>query len=103
MARCSASAPITGSTRARGSRAPGRPSPDSGAVVGVTQLLDGTIVGVGTDHHLYLRATLASRWVPVPDSGAVTAVLQLQSGRLLGIGTDHQLYARTTVASPWSL
>ncbi|MCW3467091.1 M57 family metalloprotease [Chitinophaga nivalis] len=75
----------------------------SGDVVNTTVTADGTIIGVGTDHQLYTRATLVSPWVLVPSSGAVIAVTIQASGAFLAIGTDNQLYTRATLTSNWVL
>ncbi len=75
--------------------------PNSRAVIGVTQLNNGTFLGVGADTLLYTRATLTSPWQQVPASGAVIRVIQISDGRMLGVGTDHFLYTRATLTSPW--
>ncbi len=80
---------------------PWRKIPDSSAVLSVTPLRDGTIVGVGLDNLLYTRATLTSPWVQVPGSGAVLAVTQLRDGRLLAVATNGLLYTRGSLTSPW--
>ena len=75
--------------------------PNSGAVKGVTQLHDGTIVGVGMDNLLYTRATLTSPWVQVPNSGAVMRVTQMMDGTIVGVGMDNTLWTRATLTSGW--
>jgi len=75
--------------------------PNSGAVKAITQLKDGTIVGVGMDQGLYTRATLTSSWVLVPGSHAVKSVTQLPSGTIVGVGMNDQLYTRETLTSTW--
>jgi predicted flap endonuclease-1-like 5' DNA nuclease len=82
---------------------PWRQIPNSGEVKAVTQLRDGTILGVGLGiHFLYTRATVTSPWVQVPNSGDVKGVTQLLDGTILGVGLgDHLLYTRATLTSPW--
>jgi C1A family cysteine protease len=48
--------------------------PNSGDVIGVTIMQDGTILGIGTNQQLYTRATLTSNWINVPNSGDVLGV-----------------------------
>ncbi|CAF1443964.1 unnamed protein product [Adineta steineri] len=49
-----------------------------GAVIAVTQLHNGTILGIGTNNKLYTRATLSSDWIQVPNTmGAVIGITQL--------------------------
>lgn len=75
--------------------------PSSGAVKAITQLKDGTLVGVGMDHDLWTRAALTSGWVQVPGSGAVKSVTQLPSGLIVGVGMNDELYTRETLTSTW--
>ncbi|MBO1048842.1 MAG: hypothetical protein HEQ10_14375 [Dolichospermum sp. DEX182a] len=75
--------------------------PNSGSVIGITVLPNGTILGIGTDNLLYTRATLNSNWVQVPNSGAVIGITVLPNGTILGIGTDKLLYTRATLNSNW--
>ena len=75
--------------------------PNSGSVIGITVLPNGTILGIGTDNLLYTRATLNSNWVQVPNSGSVIGVTVLPNGTILGIGTDNLLYTRATLNSNW--
>jgi microcystin-dependent protein len=75
--------------------------PNSGSVIGVTQMLDGRTLGIGTDNLLYTRDDLSGPWVQVPNSGAVIGVAQLLDGRILGIGTDKTLYTRDRLTSAW--
>jgi hypothetical protein len=46
-------------------------------VIGVAQLTDGRILGIGTDNLLYTRDTLTSAWVQIANSGLVIAVAQM--------------------------
>src|SRR6266704_3045582 len=75
--------------------------PNSGLVIGITVMRDGSIVGIGQDHILYTRATLNSPWAQVPNSGLVTAVTVMHDGSIVGIGLDRLLYTRATLFSPW--
>jgi hypothetical protein len=75
--------------------------PNSGSVIGVTVLKDGTILGIGMDNYLWTRATLNSSWVQVPNSGSVIGVTVLQDGTILGIGMDKYLWTRATLNSSW--
>ncbi|CAF4404264.1 unnamed protein product, partial [Rotaria magnacalcarata] len=77
--------------------------PDSGSMIGVSNLKDGTILGVGTNNQLYTRATISSSWVNVPDSGNIVSVTILKDGTILGVSTDTRLYTRATLRSPWIL
>jgi hypothetical protein len=53
--------------------------PNSGNVIGVTVMPNGTIVGIGMGNELFLRATLTSPWVKVPNSGSVIGVASIPS------------------------
>lgn len=75
--------------------------PGSNAVIAVTQLQDGTILGVGTDNALYTRPALAGSWTQVPSSKAVKAVTQRRDGTIVGVGMNNALYTRATLTSPW--
>jgi hypothetical protein len=77
--------------------------PNSGSVIGVTQIQDGKLLGIGLDNQLYTRDSLTSPWVLVPNSGAVIGITQMRGGRILGIGLDDQLYTRESLTSPWVL
>jgi Phage Tail Collar Domain/Tectonin domain len=70
-------------------------------LAGITQLSDGTLLGIGADLQLYTRHDLYSSWVNIPDSAAVVSVTQLRDGTILGAGTDHKLYTRASLTSPW--
>jgi hypothetical protein len=82
-------------------RSPWVAVPNSGSVIGVTQLNDGTFLGVGTDNLLYTRATLTSPWQQVPGSGSVIRAIQMSNGTIVGVGTDHRVYTRATLTSTW--
>lgn len=75
--------------------------PGSNTVIAVTQLQDGTILGVGTDNALYTRAALAGAWTQVASSKAVKAVTQRRDGTIVGVGMNNALYTRATLTSPW--
>ncbi|MDB9520560.1 hypothetical protein PN480_01150 [Dolichospermum circinale CS-1225] len=68
--------------------------PNSGSVIGVTVMQDGTILGIGMDKYLWTRATLNSSWVQVPNSGSVIGVTVMQDGTILGIGMDNYLWTK---------
>ncbi len=75
--------------------------PNSGLVIDVAIMQNGTILGVGTDKNLYTRATLGSNWVQAHINGQVTSVAIMQDGTILGVGTDKNLYTRATLGSNW--
>ena len=74
---------------------------NSGPVISIAVMNDGTIVGVGTDKKLHTRATLTSPWLPVNRSMISVAVMN--DGTIVGVGDDKQLYTRATLTSPWQL
>lgn len=65
--------------------------------------LDPKIIGVGTNHQLYARATLNSKWNAIPNSGDIVAVSFMNDGTILGVGTDSQLRTRSTLYSEWKV
>ncbi|MFN5241862.1 MAG: lamin tail domain-containing protein [Aphanizomenon sp.] len=75
--------------------------PNSGLVLAITFMPDGTLVGTGMDHQLWTRRTLTSNWQHIPNSGAVLAITFMPDGTLVGIGMDHQLWTRKTLTSNW--
>jgi uncharacterized protein (DUF697 family)/uncharacterized coiled-coil protein SlyX len=80
---------------------PWRRIPDSGAVIGLCLMRDGTFLGVGTDNQLYTRASLEAPWKLVPTSGAVKSVVQLRDGTIAGVGMDNMIWTRATLTSNW--
>ncbi|MFM5899286.1 MAG: lamin tail domain-containing protein, partial [Dolichospermum sp.] len=49
--------------------------PNSGAVLAITAMPDGTLVGIGMDHQLWRRKNyLTSNWEHIPNSGAVLGI-----------------------------
>ncbi|MDD1438404.1 lamin tail domain-containing protein, partial [Dolichospermum sp. ST_sed10] len=73
-----------------------------GAVLAITAMPDGTLVGIGMDHQLWTRKNyLTSNWEHIPNSGAVLAITPMPDGTLVGIGMDHQLWTRKTLTSNW--
>ena len=89
---------------------PIRPDVGLGHFIGVggTQYaLVKPLLGIGTDHLLYTRATLNagtpqdSGWVQVPNSGYVLGATVLPDGTILGIGTDNTFWTRATLNSDW--
>ena len=76
--------------------------PNSGLVLAITFMPDGTLVGIGMDHQLWTRKNyLTSNWEHIPNSGAVLAITAMPDGTLVGIGMDHQLWTRKTLTSNW--
>ena len=75
--------------------------PNSGPVIDVTVMQDGTILGVNTDNLLYTRANLNSNWVQAPKNGTVIGVTVMKDGTILGVGTDYLLYTRANLNSNW--
>ena len=76
--------------------------PNSGLVLAITFMPDGTLVGTGMDHQLWTRKNyLTSNWEHIPNSGAVLAITAMPDGTLVGIGMDHQLWTRKTLTSNW--
>ncbi|MFM6107462.1 MAG: LamG-like jellyroll fold domain-containing protein, partial [Sphaerospermopsis kisseleviana] len=49
--------------------------PNSGSVLGITVMPDGTIVGIGMNNQLYIRKTLTSNWEHIPNSGSVLGIV----------------------------
>ncbi|MDJ1184774.1 lamin tail domain-containing protein, partial [Roseofilum casamattae] len=75
--------------------------PNSGAVLGITTMSDGTLVGIGMGNQLWTRETLTSPWQHIPNSGAVLGITTMSDGTLVGIGMGNQLWTRETLTSPW--
>ncbi|MFM6487817.1 MAG: lamin tail domain-containing protein [Dolichospermum sp.] len=77
--------------------------PNSGLVLAITFMPDGTLVGTGMDHQLWTRKNyLTSNWEHIPNSGAVLAITAMPDGTLVGIGMDHQLWRRKNyLTSNW--
>ena len=77
--------------------------PNSGLVLAITFMPDGTLVGIGMDHQLWTRKNyLTSNWEHIPNSGAVLAITPMPDGTLVGIGMDHQLWTRKNyLTSNW--
>jgi uncharacterized protein YuzE len=75
--------------------------PNSGDVIGITIMNDGTILGIGMKNDLYTRAALNSPWLQVPNSGDVIGITIMNDGTILGIGMKNDLYTRATLNSPW--
>lgn len=75
--------------------------PNSGGMIGVTVMRDGTIVGVGTNNALFTRRLSDTAWTPVSGSGNVIDVAALADGVLLGVGVDNILYTRQSLTSDW--
>ncbi|MFM6039522.1 MAG: LamG-like jellyroll fold domain-containing protein, partial [Sphaerospermopsis kisseleviana] len=75
--------------------------PNSGSVLGITVMSDGTIVGIGMNNQLYTRKTLTSNWEHIPNSGSVLGITVMPDGTIVGIGMNNQLYTRKTLTSNW--
>ncbi|MBE9239357.1 hypothetical protein IQ227_25975, partial [Anabaena aphanizomenioides LEGE 00250] len=75
--------------------------PNSGSVIGITVMSDGTIVGIGTNNQLYTRKTLSSNWEHIANSGSVLGITVMPDGTIVGIGMNNQLYTRKTLTSNW--
>jgi hypothetical protein len=77
--------------------------PNSGLVLAITFMPDGTLVGIGMDHQLWTRKNyLTSNWEHIPNSGSVLAITFMPDGTLVGIGMDHQLWTRKNyLTSNW--
>jgi hypothetical protein len=75
--------------------------PNSGRVIAVTIMQDGTLLGVGADNSLFTKKELEADWIKVPNSRAVNDVAILPDGKILGVGVDYWLYTRDTLNSDW--
>ncbi|MDB9381753.1 LamG domain-containing protein, partial [Nodularia spumigena CS-584] len=75
--------------------------PNSGSVLGITVMADGTIVGIGMNNQLFTRKTLTSNWEHIPNSGSVLGITVMADGTIVGIGMNNQLYTRKTLTSNW--
>ncbi|WP_414523810.1 LamG-like jellyroll fold domain-containing protein, partial [Umezakia ovalisporum] len=57
--------------------------PNSGSVLGITVMADGTIVGIGMNNQLYTRKTLTSNWEHIPNSGSVLGITVMADGTIV--------------------
>ena len=77
----------------------------SASVQDITQLQDGTFVGVGTtDNQLYTTPNITSpiKWTgPLAYSGCLKCFIQLLDGTFAGIGCDNQIWVKPTLAIGW--
>jgi hypothetical protein len=78
--------------------------PNSGSVIDVCVLNDGSFVGVGSNNLLYTRATLTSDWVTVNNTSMKFAyITQLSDGKFLATGRladdNGTLYRLDTLTS----
>ena len=82
-----------------------KPDPSTCCVISVTQLTDGTIIGVGTDNSLWKKKSLASKWTKItcPQSCCVISVSTLNDGSIVGVGTNGLIYTRKSLDSVWAL
>jgi len=77
--------------------------PSSCCVIGITQLNNGSLLGIGTDKQLYSRNTLYDNWSgTIQSSCCVIGITQLKDGTILGIGTDKQLWSKKSLDHNWS-
>jgi len=83
---------------------PWQPTPiQSCCVLDVTQLQDGTIVGIGTNYTLWTKRNLNDNWQgPIQNSCCVISITQLQDGTILGIGLDYQLWSKKNLTDVWN-
>lgn len=75
--------------------------PGSGAVISVSVMPDGRILGVCESYGLWVREILTSPWVAVPNSGNVIAVAAMSDGSIIGVGESKGLWRRENLTSPW--
>ena len=74
----------------------------NGVMSAVAVQRDGSILGVGTDHQLWLRANLNAPWQLLPGTGTVKGVAVMPDGTIMGISLDNRIYTRTKLTGPWS-
>ena len=79
--------------------------PNSGSVVGITVMADGSIVGIGTNNQLYIRKTLTSNWEHIPNSGSVLDVVSYhESSQATNPPAPKPLNGRIVInADEWTL
>lgn len=72
------------------------------AMLSVSSMPDGSLLGVGFSRALYTRASLAAPWLPVTGSNGVDSAAALPDGSVVGVGSsDHMLRVRATLGGPW--
>ncbi|NQY07932.1 MAG: hypothetical protein HRT71_00245 [Flavobacteriales bacterium] len=75
--------------------------PNSGSVIDVTVMHDGTILGIGIKNKLHTRATINSPWVALTNSISLLGIAIMSDGSLLGVGTDNLLHTCKNLSSDW--
>jgi len=75
-------------------------------VIAITQLLDGTIVGVGSDNRIMTKKSLDDNWEgpiinPKQPAAALKSITQLNDGSILGIGMGDTLWTQKNLYSNW--
>lgn len=72
------------------------------AMLSVSSMPDGALLGVGFNRSLYTRASLTAPWVLVPNSAGVDSAAMLPDGSVVAVGSgDRKLRMRASLASPW--
>jgi hypothetical protein len=81
------------------------PLTNSGGVLAITQLKDGTLVCAGTDNSLYNKRNLTDKWnkLTCPESCCVIYISVFNDGTLVGVGTNGFIYTKENLTSPWVL
>lgn len=81
------------------------PLTNSGGVLAITQLKDGTLVCAGTDNSLYHKRNLTDKWnkLTCPESCCVIYISVFNDGTLVGVGTNGFIYTKENLISPWVL
>ena len=75
--------------------------PNSGLMLSVDIMPDGTILGVGQDYMLWTRKTLTGPWSRIDKSGAVISAIAMPDGTILAVGKDNNMWTRKTVTGDW--
>lgn len=74
---------------------------NSGLMLSVDMMPDGTILGVAQDNMLWTRKTLTSPWSRIDGSGAVISAITMPDGTILAVGKDNNMWTRKTLTDPW--
>jgi hypothetical protein len=82
-----------------------KPDSSTCCVNSITQLSDGTIIGVGLDNNLWKRKTLNDKWTKIscPQSCCVTSISTLTDGSIVGVGTNGFIYTKKKLDVVWVL
>ena len=81
------------------------PLKNSCCVISITNLHDGTLLGIGHDNQLYTKSTENPNepWGgPVVDSCCMVDVTVLADGTIIGVHTNGYLYTRESIEGSWS-